>query len=129
MKIDCSQSEFQALLHNMTSAMERASRAEALNQTLNDKVYKMETEKDRERAKLQAEIDALKMKTDKMSYGEENHLIVGRLLKFFATDERINTIKEVRTLTGLGLKEAKDMVESAAGIFDNRLADAKRQTG
>lgn len=30
-----------------------------------------------------------------------------------AGDKKINVIKEVRTITGLGLKEAKDMVESA----------------
>jgi len=28
-------------------------------------------------------------------------------------DKKINVIKEIRTLTGLGLKEAKDLVESA----------------
>ena len=28
-------------------------------------------------------------------------------------DKKINVIKEVRTITGLGLKEAKDLVESA----------------
>lgn len=30
-----------------------------------------------------------------------------------AGDNKINVIKEVRTITGLGLKEAKDLVESA----------------
>ena len=30
-----------------------------------------------------------------------------------AGDEKINVIKEVRTITGLGLKEAKDLVEGA----------------
>ncbi|MGA1597435.1 MAG: 50S ribosomal protein L7/L12 [bacterium] len=30
-----------------------------------------------------------------------------------AGDKKINVIKEVRTITGLGLKEAKDFVESA----------------
>lgn len=30
-----------------------------------------------------------------------------------AGDKKINVIKEVRTITGLGLKEAKDMVEGA----------------
>lgn len=30
-----------------------------------------------------------------------------------AGDKKINVIKEVRAITGLGLKEAKDMVESA----------------
>ena len=30
-----------------------------------------------------------------------------------AGDKKINVIKEVRALTGLGLKEAKDLVESA----------------
>lgn len=28
-------------------------------------------------------------------------------------DKKINVIKEVRTITGLGLKEAKELVESA----------------
>ena len=28
-------------------------------------------------------------------------------------DKKINVIKEVRTITGLGLKEAKDLVEAA----------------
>ena len=30
-------------------------------------------------------------------------------------DKKINVIKEVRTITGLGLKEAKDLVEGAPG--------------
>ena len=30
-------------------------------------------------------------------------------------DKKINIIKEVRTITGLGLKEAKDLVESVPG--------------
>jgi large subunit ribosomal protein L7/L12 len=30
-----------------------------------------------------------------------------------AGDKKINVIKEIRTITGLGLKEAKDLVESA----------------
>jgi len=30
-----------------------------------------------------------------------------------AGDKKINVIKEVRTVTGLGLKEAKDLVEGA----------------
>ncbi len=32
-------------------------------------------------------------------------------------DKKINVIKEVRAITGLGLKEAKDMVESAPKAF------------
>ena len=31
-----------------------------------------------------------------------------------AGDKKINVIKEVRTITGLGLKEAKDLVEAEA---------------
>ena len=30
-----------------------------------------------------------------------------------AGDKKINVIKEIRTITGLGLKEAKDLVEGA----------------
>lgn len=32
-------------------------------------------------------------------------------------DKKINVIKEVRTITGLGLKEAKDLVESAPKLL------------
>ena len=32
-----------------------------------------------------------------------------------AGDKKINVIKEVRAITGLGLKEAKDLVEGAPG--------------
>ncbi len=35
------------------------------------------------------------------------------VLKAFAADKKIAIIKEVRTATGLGLKEAKDLVEGA----------------
>ena len=35
------------------------------------------------------------------------------ILSGFAADKKLNVIKEVRTLTGLGLKEAKDLVEGA----------------
>jgi len=31
-------------------------------------------------------------------------------------DKKINVIKEVRAITGLGLKEAKDLVEAAPGV-------------
>ena len=47
-----------------------------------------------------------------------------------ARDKKINVIKEVRTITGLGLKEAKDLVEGApkelkAGISKDE-ADAMK---
>src|SRR5471030_2661567 len=35
------------------------------------------------------------------------------LILTVAGDKKINVIKEVRTITGLGLKEAKDLVEAA----------------
>ena len=35
------------------------------------------------------------------------------VLKEAAADKKINVIKEVRAITGLGLKEAKDLVEGA----------------
>ena len=34
-----------------------------------------------------------------------------------AGDQKINVIKEVRAITGLGLKEAKDMVEAAPKVL------------
>ncbi|MDR0747798.1 MAG: 50S ribosomal protein L7/L12 [Helicobacteraceae bacterium] len=56
-----------------------------------------------------------------------------------AGDKKINVIKAVRELTGLGLKEAKDLVESApslvkehapkaeAEVFKNKLEEAGAQ--
>src|ERR1700689_2780536 len=43
--------------------------------------------------------------------GEEHAEFTVILAK--AGDKKINVIKEVRTITGLGLKEAKDLVEAA----------------
>ena len=55
----------------------------------------------------------------------EVHLIAGG-------EKKINVIKEVRTLTGLGLKEAKDFVEGApklvkGGISKEEAEDIKKK--
>ena len=47
-------------------------------------------------------------------------------------DKKINVIKEVRTLTGLGLKEAKDLVEGVPasvkdGISKDEAAEVKKK--
>src|ERR1700745_1934223 len=49
-----------------------------------------------------------------------------------AGDKKINVIKEVRTITGLGLKEAKDLVESAPkavkeGVNKEEAAEIEKQ--
>ena len=49
-----------------------------------------------------------------------------------AGDKKINVIKEVRALTGLGLKEAKDLVEAApkevkTGVPKKDAEDAKKK--
>ncbi|MBL0941609.1 MAG: 50S ribosomal protein L7/L12 [Alphaproteobacteria bacterium] len=49
-----------------------------------------------------------------------------------AGDNKINVIKEVRALTGLGLKEAKDLVEAAPkpvkeGVSKEEAEDAKKK--
>ena len=49
-----------------------------------------------------------------------------------AGDKKINVIKEVRTITGLGLKEAKDLVESAPkevkkGVSKKDAEEAKKK--
>src|SRR4051812_1198323 len=41
-----------------------------------------------------------------------------------AGDKKINVIKEVRTITGLGLKEAKDLVEGAPKVVKEGLSKA-----
>ena len=40
-------------------------------------------------------------------------------------DKKINVIKEVRAATGLGLKEAKDLVEAAPSIVKEGLPEAE----
>ena len=47
-------------------------------------------------------------------------------------DKKINVIKEVRAITGLGLKEAKDLVESAPkpvkeGVTKDEAEEMKKQ--
>ena len=47
-------------------------------------------------------------------------------------EKKINVIKEVRTITGLGLKEAKDLVEGAPkavkeGVNKDEAAKLKKQ--
>jgi large subunit ribosomal protein L7/L12 len=54
------------------------------------------------------------------------------VLEEVPADKKIAILKVVRTLTGLGLKEAKDMVESAPkavkeGIAKEAAEDAKKQ--
>jgi large subunit ribosomal protein L7/L12 len=43
----------------------------------------------------------------------EEHTEFNVILKAYADDKKIAVIKEVRAVTGLGLKEAKDLVEGA----------------
>jgi large subunit ribosomal protein L7/L12 len=45
-----------------------------------------------------------------------------------AGDKKINVIKEVRAITGLGLKEAKDLVEAAPKPVKEGVAKAKAET-
>lgn len=54
------------------------------------------------------------------------------ILEEVPADKKIAVLKVVRVLTGLGLKEAKDMVESAPkpikeGIAKDAAEDAKKQ--
>ena len=42
-----------------------------------------------------------------------------------AGDKKINVIKEVRTITGLGLKEAKDLVEGAPKVVKEGVAESE----
>ncbi|MBI4568672.1 MAG: 50S ribosomal protein L7/L12 [Planctomycetes bacterium] len=44
-----------------------------------------------------------------------------------AGEKKINVIKEVRAITGLGLKEAKDLVESAPKMVKENLSKAEAE--
>ncbi len=43
-------------------------------------------------------------------------------------DKKINVIKEVRAVTGLGLKEAKDLVEAAPSMVKEAVPEAEANT-
>jgi len=43
-------------------------------------------------------------------------------------DKKINVIKEVRAITGLGLKEAKDLVEAAPGAVKEGVSKDEAET-
>jgi large subunit ribosomal protein L7/L12 len=45
-----------------------------------------------------------------------------------AGDKKINVIKEVRAITGLGLKEAKDLVEGAPKTVKEAVSKAEAET-
>ena len=54
------------------------------------------------------------------------------MLESFPADKKIAVLKVVRTITGLGLKEAKEMVESAPkavkeGVSKDEAEDIKKQ--
>ncbi|MCY1705880.1 50S ribosomal protein L7/L12 [Pannonibacter sp. SL95] len=44
-----------------------------------------------------------------------------------AGDKKINVIKEVRAITGLGLKEAKELVESAPKVVKEQVSKAEAE--
>ncbi len=45
-----------------------------------------------------------------------------------AGDQKINAIKAVREITGLGLKEAKDMVDAAPKVIKEKVSKADAET-
>ena len=54
------------------------------------------------------------------------------ILKAYPADKKVGTIKVIREITGLGLKEAKDLVEGAPstvkeGVSKDDAADMKKQ--
>lgn len=48
---------------------------------------------------------------------EEEQTEFNVILKEYAADAKIKVIKEVRSITGLGLKEAKDLVDNVPGTL------------
>ena len=63
---------------------------------------------------------------------EEEKTEFDAVLEEFPSDKKIAVLKVVRALTGLGLKEAKEMVEGAPkaiqeGIAKDKAEDAKKQ--
>lgn len=76
-------------------------------------------EKDRTLTDLQAQVRGLRMeilahqKAPPMLSNHAPH--IEGLIRAVSTGQKIGAIKEVRTLLGLGLKEAKDLVEAQWG--------------
>ncbi|MCL2722768.1 MAG: ribosomal protein L7/L12 [Treponema sp.] len=56
------------------------------------------------------------------SFIKEDFDIVGVLLKSFDDAKKIAIIKEIRTITGLGLKEAKDLAENVPSVIKNSIS-------
>ena len=50
------------------------------------------------------------------------------VLKEYPADKKVSVIKVVRELTGLGLKEAKDLVEGAPSVVKESVAKADTET-
>jgi large subunit ribosomal protein L7/L12 len=50
------------------------------------------------------------------------------ILKEYAADKKVGVIKVVRELTGLGLKEAKDLVEAVPGTVKDGVNKADSET-
>ena len=73
----------------------------------------MEHDKDRIQEKTQAiqGIEGTFVQNESFSDGNDTAFSV--ILKGFADDKKIAVIKAVREVTGLGLKEAKDLAEAA----------------
>lgn len=55
---------------------------------------------------------------------KEEKALFDVVLTGFAADKKLSVIKEVRTITALGLKEGKDLVESAPGAVVKSGVDA-----
>jgi large subunit ribosomal protein L7/L12 len=55
---------------------------------------------------------------------KEEKAVFDVVLTGFAADKKLSVIKEVRTITALGLKEGKDLVESAPGAVVKSGVDA-----
>ena len=49
-------------------------------------------------------------------------------LKEYPADKKVTVIKVIRELTGLGLKEAKDLVEGVPSVVKERVAKAATET-
>jgi ribosomal protein L7/L12 len=108
-KIECDASDLQVFLDNQSSIAEDRSRLVTQNGEAWRKVDALTMENKR----LQEQLQSLASVAPRnQPNGNIEH--VRSLLSAMANSEKIQAIKMVRTLTGFGLKESKDLVEDFA---------------
>ncbi len=109
--IRCEVQDIKDFFHEQKNQSEQIGR---LNERSN-RAYELEEEVRSLRAQL--------AKPAPLVAGLVSPIVVRGLLDAVRSGNKIMAIKEVRTMTGMGLKECKDLVEEVIGAWNGRFTD------